>query len=174
MSLHTNILYLTCILYNGKFSFGLIFHLNCYQEQFQNINTEFFIWHCARALVYTSNKGLVWREILIEPAAIASHHRMDEETATAARSCGYQNKLDLALYVSFMHKILGKLFMGNILFSHSVRPILPALNGICIISRAEDITLLLLLLTGTIFSYFCMSSITSVPILAILIAIVLF
>ena len=35
-------------------------------------------------------------------------------------------------------------------------------------------TLLLLLLTGTIFSYFCMSSITSVLILAILIAIVLF
>ena len=35
-------------------------------------------------------------------------------------------------------------------------------------------TLLLLLLTGPIFSYFCMSSITSVPILAILIAIVLF
>ena len=36
------------------------------------------------------------------------------------------------------------------------------------------ITLLLLLLMGTIFSYFCMSSITSVLILAILIAIVLF
>ena len=35
-------------------------------------------------------------------------------------------------------------------------------------------TLLLLLLTGTIFSYFCMSSITSILILAILIAIVLF
>ena len=35
-------------------------------------------------------------------------------------------------------------------------------------------TLLLLLLTGTIFSYFCMSSNTSVLILAILIAIVLF
>ena len=35
-------------------------------------------------------------------------------------------------------------------------------------------TLLLLLLMGTIFSYFCMSSITSVLILAILIAIVLF
>ena len=32
----------------------------------------------------------------------------------------------------------------------------------------ETITLLLLLLTGTIFSYFCMSSITSVLILAIL------
>ena len=32
----------------------------------------------------------------------------------------------------------------------------------------------LLLLSGTIFSYFCMSSITSVLILAILIAIVLF
>ena len=37
-----------------------------------------------------------------------------------------------------------------------------------------DVTLLLLLLTGTIFSYFCMSSITSVLILAIVIAIVLF
>ena len=36
------------------------------------------------------------------------------------------------------------------------------------------LTLLLLLLTGAIFSYFCMSSITSVLILAILIAIVLF
>ena len=36
------------------------------------------------------------------------------------------------------------------------------------------VTLLLLLLTGTIFSYFCMSSITSVLILAILIAIILF
>ena len=36
------------------------------------------------------------------------------------------------------------------------------------------LTLLLLLLTSTIFSYFCMSSITSVLILAILIAIVLF
>ena len=35
-------------------------------------------------------------------------------------------------------------------------------------------TLLLLLLMGTIFSYFCMSSIASVLILAILIAIVLF
>ena len=35
------------------------------------------------------------------------------------------------------------------------------------------ITLLLLLLMGTMFSYFCMSSITSVLILAILIAIVL-
>ena len=35
-------------------------------------------------------------------------------------------------------------------------------------------TLFLLLLTGTIFSYFCTSSITSVLILAILIAIVLF
>ena len=38
----------------------------------------------------------------------------------------------------------------------------------------REITLLLLLLTGTIFSYFCMSSITSVLILAILIVIVLF
>ena len=36
------------------------------------------------------------------------------------------------------------------------------------------VTLSLLLLMGTIFSYFCMSSITSVLILAILIAIVLF
>ena len=41
-------------------------------------------------------------------------------------------------------------------------------------SSIISITLLLLLLTGTIFSYFCMSSITSVLILAILIAIVLF
>ena len=40
--------------------------------------------------------------------------------------------------------------------------------------RIKMPTLLLLLLTGTIFSYFCMSSITSVLILAILIAIVLF
>ena len=40
--------------------------------------------------------------------------------------------------------------------------------------RNNSTTLLLLLLTGTIFSYFCMSSITSVLILAILIAIVLF
>ena len=39
---------------------------------------------------------------------------------------------------------------------------------------SDLLTLLLLLLTGTIFSYFCMSSITSVLILAILIAIVLF
>ena len=38
----------------------------------------------------------------------------------------------------------------------------------------ERSTLLLLLLKGTIFSYFCMSSITSILILAILIAIVLF
>ena len=47
-----------------------------------------------------------------------------------------------------------------------------------IVSVNRDIgggsTLLLLLLTGTIFSYFCMSSITSVLILAILIAIVLY
>ena len=35
-------------------------------------------------------------------------------------------------------------------------------------------TLLLLLLTGTIFSYLCMYSITSILILAILIAIVLY
>ena len=46
-------------------------------------------------------------------------------------------------------------------------PLLPA-------RASEQGTLLLLLLTGTIFSYFCMSSITSILILAILIAIVLF
>ena len=38
----------------------------------------------------------------------------------------------------------------------------------------KGLTLLFLLLTGAIFSYFCMSSITSLLILAILIAIVLF
>ena len=41
-------------------------------------------------------------------------------------------------------------------------------------ATSQSDTLLLLLLTGTIFSYFCMSSITSVLILAILTAIVLF
>ena len=53
--------------------------------------------------VYTSNKGVLWREIPIEPALISSHHRIDAETvATAASkwSCGYQNKLDLAVYVA--------------------------------------------------------------------------
>ena len=41
--------------------------------------------------------------------------------------------------------------------------------GVILLNKVilENTTLLLLLLTGTIFSYFCMSSITSVLILAI-------
>ena len=51
------------------------------------------------------------------------------------------------------------------------RPIVPDCGSS---NPAFAATLLLLLLTGTIFSYFCMSSISSVLILAILIALVLF
>ena len=55
-------------------------------------------------------QGAVWREMPIEQAVIASHHRINEETAAAATSkwsCSYWNKLDLAVYVPFMRKNYG-------------------------------------------------------------------
>ena len=45
-----------------------------------------------------------WREILVEQAVIASHHRNDEETAATAASkwsCGYRHNLILlSMYCS--------------------------------------------------------------------------
>ena len=54
-------------------------------------NTDFFMSNKGAA------RGVAWREILIDQAVVASHHRIDEQTAAACIcSCSYQNKLDLA------------------------------------------------------------------------------
>ena len=77
------------LLYSRKFSFGplyffyyFFFFIRCYQgrSKINNFHLEF----CTCALQYTSNKGVLWREILIEPAVIAAHHRINEEAADAA------------------------------------------------------------------------------------------
>ena len=70
-------------------------------------------------------------------------------------------------YISIFHPNIPPLILGMVNGYVATDTVVPSVENILC-------TLLLLLLTGTIFSYFCMSSITSVLILAILIAIVLF
>ena len=56
-------------------------------------------------LVSTSNIGVVWRDIPIEQAMIASHHRIDEETAAAIASGAVAIWIWLS-YVPVMRKLL--------------------------------------------------------------------
>ena len=65
----------------------------------------------------TSNIGVVWREIPIEQAMIASHHRIDQETTAAIASGAVAIWIWLS-YVPVMRKILElRLFIIGGVFS---------------------------------------------------------